>query len=110
MVAVLFDAGSFDRYAVLISVAALVYLFPSIIAFILQPPNSMSVLVVNLFLGWTVVGWVVALAMAVRSVPVPVQSLVNVDLRSRAESVVSPPSSSELVVPTLDAFLRDRDM
>jgi hypothetical protein len=28
-----------------------------------------SVLVINLFLGWTFVGWVVALAMALRDVP-----------------------------------------
>ena len=110
MVGVFLHAGSFDRYAVLISVAALVYLFPSIIAFILQPPNSMSVFVVNLFLGWSVVGWVVALAMAVRSSPVAVQNSVNVDIRSLPESVGSPASSSELIVPTLDAFLRDREM
>jgi hypothetical protein len=27
------------------------------------------VIVVNVFLGWTLIGWVVALAMAARSVP-----------------------------------------
>ncbi|MUL76445.1 superinfection immunity protein [Mycobacterium sp. CBMA226] len=30
-------------------------------------PNVGSVIVINLFLGWTFVGWVVALAMAMRS-------------------------------------------
>jgi hypothetical protein len=28
-----------------------------------------SVVVINIFLGWTFIGWVVALAMAARSVP-----------------------------------------
>ena len=32
-------------------------------------PNFGSIAVINLFLGWTLIGWVVALAMAFRSVP-----------------------------------------
>ncbi|MFJ6385087.1 superinfection immunity protein [Kitasatospora sp. NPDC092039] len=32
-------------------------------------PNRGSVIVVNVFLGWTVLGWIVALAMAARSGP-----------------------------------------
>ena len=31
--------------------------------------NLGSIAVINVFLGWTLVGWVVALAMAVRSLP-----------------------------------------
>ncbi len=50
------------------------YFLPTIIAVVRHVPNVGSVLVVNLLLGWTLVGWVVALAMAARSVPVaPVQ-------------------------------------
>ncbi len=33
-------------------------------------PNAGSVAVITLLLGWTLVGWAVAIAMAVRSVPV----------------------------------------
>ena len=33
-------------------------------------PNDGSVIVVNVLLGWTVVGWIIALAMACRSKPV----------------------------------------
>jgi hypothetical protein len=40
------------------------YLMPSIIAFTRGKANAGSVLVTNLFFGWTVVGWVVALAIA----------------------------------------------
>jgi hypothetical protein len=45
------------------------YFVPSIIAAARKVPNIGSVVVVNVFLGWTFIGWVVALAMAARSVP-----------------------------------------
>jgi hypothetical protein len=45
------------------------YFLPTIIAGIRKVPNLGSVLVVNFFLGWTFIAWVVALAMAARSVP-----------------------------------------
>ncbi|WP_234313892.1 superinfection immunity protein [Streptomyces sp. NBRC 109706] len=45
----------------------MLYFVPTIIAFARGVRNAGSVLVVNLFLGWTLVGWVVALAMAARS-------------------------------------------
>ncbi len=47
------------------------YFLPAIVAASRNVPNSGSVLVINLFLGWTLIGWVVALAMAARSVPQP---------------------------------------
>lgn len=47
------------------------YWAPAIVAFVRRVPNKVSVLVINLFLGWTLIGWVVALAMAVRSRPQP---------------------------------------
>lgn len=32
-------------------------------------PNTGSIIVIDIFLGWTLVGWVVAMAMACRSIP-----------------------------------------
>jgi len=43
----------------------LLYFLPVIIAAVRNHHNGWSILVVNLFLGWTIVGWVVALAWAV---------------------------------------------
>ena len=43
------------------------YFIPLIVGAIRKVPNIGSVLVINLFLGWTVIGWIVALAMAARS-------------------------------------------
>lgn len=47
------------------------YFLPSIIAIARKVPNVASVIVINLFLGWSLIGWIVALAMAVRTVPPP---------------------------------------
>ena len=41
------------------------YFAPSIVAYARHHQQSGSVLVINLFLGWTFIGWIVALAMAV---------------------------------------------
>jgi Superinfection immunity protein len=52
-----------------IAAVFVLYFVPSLVARSRSTPNLGSVVVVNLFLGWTVIGWVVALAMASRSVP-----------------------------------------
>ena len=46
---------------------AVAYFVPSIVAFGRQHHNRWSVFVVNFFLGWCVIGWIVALAMAASS-------------------------------------------
>jgi RsiW-degrading membrane proteinase PrsW (M82 family) len=56
---------------VLIVVAIIAYWVPSITAGIRHVPNTGSVVIINFFLGWTLVGWVVAMSMAVRSIPQP---------------------------------------
>lgn len=47
------------------------YLLPTIVAICRQHQNIGSILVINLFLGWTVLGWVAALAMSASAVNVP---------------------------------------
>lgn len=48
-----------------------VYFLPSVVAVARKVRHQGSVVVVNLFLGWTFIGWVVALAMACRTSQVP---------------------------------------
>lgn len=43
------------------------YFLPLLIAVLRGVPNTGSVFVINLFFGWTLIGWVVSLAMALRS-------------------------------------------
>jgi Superinfection immunity protein len=44
--------------------AFVLYFLPSLVAKIRHAKNYGPIVVVNLFLGWTFIGWVVALAMA----------------------------------------------
>jgi hypothetical protein len=66
------DAGAGIAVVFIIIIGIAAYWVPTIVATIRKVPNRGSVIVVNLFLGWTLVGWVVALAMAARSQVVPV--------------------------------------
>jgi hypothetical protein len=43
------------------------YLLPSIIAIARKAPSAGSAVVINVLLGWTLIGWAVALAVAFRS-------------------------------------------
>ncbi len=45
------------------------YFLPAIIAAARHTHNSVGILLLNIFLGWTVVGWFVALLMAMFSMP-----------------------------------------
>jgi hypothetical protein len=42
----------------------LLYFFPSILAGYRNMRNSVSIYVLNFFLGWTIIGWIVALIWA----------------------------------------------
>jgi hypothetical protein len=55
---------------------AALYLLPVLIGWARRVPDIGSVAVINVLLGWTLVGWAAALAMALRSprpAPLPVQ-------------------------------------
>jgi hypothetical protein len=57
----------------LLGAAALgLYFLPTVVALVRGVRDQGSIFVINLFLGWLLVGWVVALAMALRSqLPAP---------------------------------------
>ena len=46
-----------------------VYFLPAIVAAVRHTHNATGILLLNVFLGWTVVGWFVALLMAIFSAP-----------------------------------------
>lgn len=50
------------------------YLLPTLIGLTREVPDIGSVVVINLLLGWTLIGWVVALAMAARTIRDPAVS------------------------------------
>ena len=48
-------------------VALCLYFLPTIIAIARDGRNKGSVVVINVFLGWTLIGWVIALALSFRT-------------------------------------------
>lgn len=50
-----------------IAVMAFIYVTPMIIASNRKHMNTGSIIVVNLFLGWSVIGWIAALAWSLSS-------------------------------------------
>jgi len=57
--------GAIHSSSLLLALA--LYFVPSIVAVARRVTHQGSVIVINLFLGWTFIGWVVALAMACRT-------------------------------------------
>lgn len=55
----------------LIAVAIAFYFAPSVIALMRRHANMAPILIVNIFLGWTFIGWIVALAWAFSSQEAP---------------------------------------
>jgi hypothetical protein len=51
---------------ILLIVLVLAYFLPSFLAYQRKAPDQNTVAVINLLLGWTVIGWIVALALALR--------------------------------------------
>lgn len=53
------------------------YFLPSIIGFKKDQPNKVAIFLLNLFLGWSLVGWVVSLVWATKKETQPVQVINN---------------------------------
>ena len=52
----------------------LMYFLPTIVAFARSKRDTTSILLLNLFLGWTLIGWVIALVWAFKTdVPMTVR-------------------------------------
>jgi len=51
----------------IVVVSWLVHLAPTLIALVRRPPGVAAVVLVNLLLGWTIVGWAVALVLSLRT-------------------------------------------
>jgi hypothetical protein len=66
---VISSAVSFIVVTTLTCVSLGLYLLPCLIGCGRRVPDIGAIVVINILLGWTFVGWVVALAMAFRSAP-----------------------------------------
>jgi len=64
------------------------YWVPTIIAVLRRTPFALSVAAVNFFLGWTVIGWFVALIMALAAAPATQRVTVYVDGRKTEAEIM----------------------
>jgi hypothetical protein len=54
-------------FALLISVLSLFYFLPFAISFYKKRINTGAIFALNLFLGWSLIGWVIALVWALKA-------------------------------------------
>ncbi|MDB5735576.1 MAG: hypothetical protein JWP16_26 [Alphaproteobacteria bacterium] len=52
-----------------LTVLFLMYWLPTIVAIVRRTPSALGVAMLNFFLGWTVIGWIVALVIALAAYP-----------------------------------------
>lgn len=71
-----------------IAVLFLMYWLPTITAVLRRTPFALSVAAVNFFLGWTIIGWFVALIMALAAVPPTQRVTVYVDGRKTEAEIM----------------------
>ena len=84
-------------YAIILIAA---YFLPSIVAFSRGHHNAVAITILNLFLGWTFLGWVIALVWSATAVPS--------NMKTETQSVREPArrtSLSSTLVPILLAVL-----
>ena len=64
------------------------YWVPTIIAVLRHTPSALGVAAVNFFLGWTMIGWIVALLIALAAPPARERVTVYVDGRKTEEEIL----------------------
>lgn len=58
------DASTFFAFAMIVIIVAAIYMTPLIVAHFRGHRNENAIGVINLLLGWTLVGWAVSMAWA----------------------------------------------
>ena len=56
--------GTFLLAGILLSAIGVAYMMPTILSVVAREKNWPSILVINLFFGWTIVGYLVAIGLA----------------------------------------------
>jgi T4 superinfection immunity protein len=82
------------------------YFFPIFIAAFRSHPNSGAVFIVNLFLGWTFLGWVISLAMACSSIRREVR---QIEVRLIAQQPIPLALAKPVSVPVIENHITATD-
>ena len=60
---------------IVIAIILIVYLLPSFVAYARKVPSKHAILALNIFLGWTLIGWVISLVWALKNFKYSAQTL-----------------------------------
>lgn len=66
-----YTGGGLPKGWIMIVIGTALYVLPSLLAWKNESPRRTTITLINLLLGWTVIGWVVALVMTFAYVPPP---------------------------------------
>ncbi len=64
-------AQGFSRVSVMVIITVAIYILPTMLAWKRQSSRRWRITLINLLLGWTVVGWIVAMVMTFAYEPPP---------------------------------------
>lgn len=87
------DASLVAIWIALALIVLLLYFLPTYVALRRKLPNKGAVIVINLFFGWTFLGWVIALAMAYGRNKEPVQQIMYMQQPPTNPDQPKPPST-----------------
>jgi Na+/H+-dicarboxylate symporter len=71
-----------------LTILFVMYWLPTIIAIVRRTPSALGVAAINFFLGWTVIGWFVALIFALATSPATERITVYVDGRKTEAEII----------------------
>lgn len=66
-----YTGGGLPKGWIMIVISAAMYVLPSLLAWKNESPRRARITLINLLLGWTVIGWIVALVMTFAYVAPP---------------------------------------
>jgi hypothetical protein len=66
-----YSGGGLPKGWIMIVVGAALYVLPSLLAWKAESPRRLKITLINLLLGWTVIGWIAALVMTYVYQPPP---------------------------------------
>jgi Na+/H+-dicarboxylate symporter len=71
-----------------LTILFVMYWLPTIIAILRRTPSALGVAAINFFLGWTVIGWFIALIFALATAPAAGRVTVYVDGRKTDAEII----------------------